>query len=187
MASGAKHRTASIAASVPIAIYVAHRTDNPGLAILAGVGCLCGILFSPDLDIDSQTDSESVVWEANTVAGYLYQVAWYPYALALPHRSPLSHFPIIGTLGRLVYLQLMLFHARIHLRGWLGIEFDSLFWMQYPAATMAWAGGLAVSDALHWVMDGCPLTGQKRRRKRRSKGVSILMYVYDNRPRLIEV
>lgn len=166
MASGVAHRRATIAAAIPVALITLHATNGcKEFAILAGVGCLCGIPLSPDLDVDSKTEAEKTFWRAGTLPGYAYQLLWYPYALALPHRHPLSHLPIIGTLGRLAYIQAWIWLARIHARGILGLDFNPLFWLREPLYTAAWVFGLMVSDALHWLMDGAP-TGKKRKRPR---------------------
>jgi uncharacterized metal-binding protein len=65
----------------------------------------------------------------------LWRLYWYPYSRLITHRSWLSHAPVIGTIGRLVYL--------LPLTWWA--------W-QYPA--MLWAAlGLAIADLAHFVMD----------------------------------
>jgi uncharacterized metal-binding protein len=55
-----------------------------------------GLMFGPDLDIRSNQYGR---W------GW-FRWIWLPYRWAIPHRSILSHGPIVGTLFRLVYLSL---------------------------------------------------------------------------------
>lgn len=155
MASGATHTFASIAASVPVAAGAAYITRDIGLGLLAGAGCMSGVVLSPDLDIEHKTASERVLWGLSPIIGLPFELAFMPYAWAFPHRSPISHWPVLGTLGRLAYLVVLLVILQLHLRR-LGLEFDALFWTRYPRAAFAWAAGLAVSDGLHWVMDGLP-------------------------------
>jgi uncharacterized metal-binding protein len=82
-------------------------------------------------------------------AGFLWTWLWYPYARAIPHRSPWSHWPILGTVMRLAYLSIpiiavmALCHARI---DW------AVFWDWLPAILAAVAG-LGVSDFGHFVLD----------------------------------
>jgi uncharacterized metal-binding protein len=65
---------------------------------LAGSFLFSGLMFGPDLDIHSV---QSLRW------GY-FRWLWQPYRQSVPHRSLLSHGPIIGTLGRVFYLALWL-------------------------------------------------------------------------------
>jgi uncharacterized metal-binding protein len=52
-----------------------------------------GLMFGPDLDLDSKPYRR---W------GPL-KLLWKPYQAALPHRSVLSHGPILGTIIRIIY------------------------------------------------------------------------------------
>jgi uncharacterized metal-binding protein len=62
--------------------------------LLVGAHLLSGIMFSPDLDIDSAIDNR---W------GMFYWI-WRPYMWIVPHRSPLlSHGLVIPPLLRLLY------------------------------------------------------------------------------------
>ncbi len=63
-------------------------------ALLVGAHLLSGIMFSPDLDIDSAIDNR---W------GFFYWI-WRPYMWAVPHRSRwLSHGLVVPPLLRLLY------------------------------------------------------------------------------------
>ncbi len=63
-------------------------------SIIATVAMLfSGLMFGPDLDLDSKPYRR---W------GPL-RFLWKPYQAALPHRSMLSHGPILGTVIRIVY------------------------------------------------------------------------------------
>jgi uncharacterized metal-binding protein len=64
---------------------------------LGGSFLFSGLMFGPDLDIHS---NQSMRW------GY-FQWLWIPYRRLVPHRSPFSHGPIIGTLGRILYVLLL--------------------------------------------------------------------------------
>ena len=80
----------------------------PGVALLAGLlsrdGSLtlaccgtylfAGLMFGPDLDIRSRQYAR---W------GWLRWI-WKPYQRLFRHRSRFTHGPLIGTLGRLLYL-----------------------------------------------------------------------------------
>lgn len=62
--------------------------------ILSGGFLFSGLMFGPDLDIHSRQFQR---W------GWLCWL-WRPYQQCIPHRSLLSHGPIIGTTLRLIYL-----------------------------------------------------------------------------------
>lgn len=116
------------------------------------LGCLAGLLVNPDLDVEQGSRSISVMRRSTGCLGAaLWYLFWWPYAWMIPHRSPLSHFPVLGTLIRVAYL--------------LGIPM-LIYWallgavpqIPQPSAGfipyLLWALlGLIVVDALHALMD----------------------------------
>jgi uncharacterized metal-binding protein len=71
---------------------------NHTLSIIATVAMLfAGLMFGPDLDLQSRPYNR---W------GPL-RIIWKPYQVALPHRSLLSHGPVLGTVIRIVYFLVM--------------------------------------------------------------------------------
>ena len=69
-------------------------TQRWDLAFTAGASfSFSGFMFGPDLDIRSK---QYFRWG-------LLRILWLPYQEIVPHRSWLSHGPIIGTLGRMLY------------------------------------------------------------------------------------
>ncbi|MCS6940334.1 MAG: metal-binding protein [Roseiflexus sp.] len=64
-----------------------------GAAVLTGAHLISGLLFSPDLDIDSAIDNR---W------GVFFWI-WRPYMWIIPHRHFWSHGLVIAPLLRLVY------------------------------------------------------------------------------------
>lgn len=152
--SGIVHARASIALSVPSFALAFGATNNwlpAGLA--AASGCLLGILMSPDLDQESLSTAEYKLIKYTLGLGFLWTMVWFPYALCLKHRSPLSHWPLLGTAGRLAYVGIFVLIA-LHF-GW---KPPQISW-----ALLAWGVvGLAISDAAHWYMD-FHWPGRKRR------------------------
>ena len=125
-------------------------------AVLAG-GTLLGTVLTPDLDVNAGSISEDEVREISPFGENLWWIYWYPYRMILPHRSPFSHWPIIGTIGRLVY---------ISLPYWVGLGityFVSTMWFNVLAQNGIWLItlpyfqvamlGLAGADLLHFFMD----------------------------------
>jgi uncharacterized metal-binding protein len=71
---------------------------NHAISIIAtGAMLFAGLMFGPDLDLQSRPYKR---W------GPL-RFIWKPYQVAMPHRSSLSHGPILGTLVRIVYFLVM--------------------------------------------------------------------------------
>jgi len=122
-------------------------------SLYMAAGAALGTLVHPDWDY---AEIRGVVAD---LGPFKYLVK--PYGRAIPHRSFLSHGPIIGTVGRLVYILVPL---------WLLAQFCkaegycSTNWISKLVATefFRWAVlGLATVDTLHAVMDAVT-TGFKR-------------------------
>lgn len=90
-------------------------------------GCLAGVFIHPDLD---QAETRKGIWY-----GY-----WKLYGRLFPHRG-ISHWPMIGTMTRILYLAVPIF-----IFSWVtGYTFD------LPAFKVIF--GLMVADAVHAGMD----------------------------------
>jgi len=101
--------------------------DHATSAIATVAMVFSGLMFGPDLDLDSKPYRR---W------GPL-KFLWKPYQVALPHRSVLSHGPVLGTIIRIVYFlivfslfaaTLLYFRHRyvnVAQTTWLG-EFDTI-------------------------------------------------------------
>ncbi|MEM7130444.1 MAG: DUF2227 family putative metal-binding protein [Chloroflexota bacterium] len=127
-------------------------------SLLLAIG-LVGFLFglyvgrrvTPDLDIDEVITRQTRRYlNRHRILGWLWRIYWLPYALYHPHRG-ISHVPLIGTLGRWVYL----FFLPIVITYWLT-------WMSGPQpwillmATLFWMAefaGQSMQDLLHIWMD----------------------------------
>ena len=145
MPSGLVHARTSAILSVPACALALGATNNSLAAGLAcAAGCLSGILLTPDLDQESISSSEYWLIKWTLGIGFLWTMLWYPYARLCKHRSAISHFPFLGTAGRLLYLGL--FVALALQLGWQPPSF--------PLDLALWAlAGLVLSDSAHWAMD----------------------------------
>jgi len=147
---GRTHNAVTLAATVPTFAVATYLTRDPGLGALAAAGCLTNTVMGPDLDHEKVTENELVLWRVSPVVGVPYSLMWLPYS-HLPHRSPLSHWPVVGTLGRLLYVAAWLLLAQLL----LGV--DAFWFLAYPKSVAAYCAGLALADGLHWLWDGCPV------------------------------
>ncbi|MDS3860726.1 metal-binding protein [Thermosynechococcaceae cyanobacterium BACA0444] len=110
------------------------------LATLAIVGVLVsGFFLSPDLDILSKPYQR---W------GWLRWL-WWPYQRFIPHRSWLSHGPIIGTVLRVAYLIGWLSLIGFGL-SWVGQETG--WWTWQWEATLAWLEKSWQQDNQAWII-----------------------------------
>jgi uncharacterized metal-binding protein len=140
---------------------------SPALVLFAGqpvthavafaVGCLVGLVVTPDLDVPGGSHAMAIIGDtAGGLMGKVWRLFWFPYArYIIPrHRHPLSHLPVFSTILRLIYLfavPVLLWYA---LRLILPLP-------QLPAVRllplspfMLWAiSGLIASDTLHTIMD----------------------------------
>ena len=126
-------------------------------AIVVGAHLLSGIMFSPDLDLDSAIDDR---W------GIFFWI-WRPYMWVVPHRSRLlSHGLVIAPLLRLLYFYLMvvlLLIASAWLLARVGIALPDLhirlretllgLMHDHPRETQAFAVGFITGSAAHSIAD----------------------------------
>ncbi len=99
-------------------------------AAQVSAGCALGTIVSPDLDMVNPLKRVPVV-------GWLYGAYWFGYRVAIPHRDRYSHAPIVGTLGRALWLTPLWFALWVVTGlgpGWI-------------------IAGLAVADFIHVVLD----------------------------------
>jgi uncharacterized metal-binding protein len=125
--------------------------------VLVGAHLLSGIMFSPDLDIDSAIDNR---W------GIFFWI-WRPYMWAVPHRSRwLSHGLIVAPLLRLLYFYLvvlLLFLGGAWLLGRVGVAVPDYhirvtnFLLDlartHPRTVQAFVAGFITGSAAHSIAD----------------------------------
>lgn len=113
------------------------------------VGFLIGLFVEPDLDCVGSTYSE---WYFERTFGgipsFFWFAYWKPYAKIIPHRSILSHLPVLSTFIRLVYLLwipvglLQFVHPNwifVAQRNWMFLVFVFI--------------GLCLNDTAHYMTD----------------------------------
>jgi uncharacterized metal-binding protein len=139
MASGKNHDRSILFAS-PVVLVVGCYQFGLELGIIAGAShFLGGYWLSPDLDIKSRP---FLRW------GVL-KIIWLPYQRLIPHRSPLSHAPVLGSAIRLLYL--------IALVSPLWLVFPDLQRMQWAIdweKALAFLIGVELSALNHLLLDG---------------------------------
>jgi uncharacterized metal-binding protein len=95
MPSGRTHDSITLWSLPLIAGLTFNCTQSGNLTLTVAGGYLfSGLMFGPDLDIYSR---QYLRW------GFLRWI-WLPYRKVMRHRSVLSHGPMLGTIGRIIYL-----------------------------------------------------------------------------------
>lgn len=153
MASGRTHAAATLFAACAMVPLLPAAISHFGPEVVAAIpGCVAGLIVGPDADVDG---GWLAFWQvrrawgpAGGAAAFAYRALWYPYAKLIPHRHWLSHMPVVGTAGRLVYLAWLPALVLV-VAGHASAVADLL---QSPVLWWACAG-LAVSDGLHWAFD----------------------------------
>jgi len=151
MSSGKVHARHSIILVLPTAFFVDRAF---GLAAAGGAAIGCGLLgqaLSPDLDQQDLTRSDWLVLRRLGPLGGLWLALWFLYAWLIPHRHWASHAPVIGTVGRVLYMALL--PALFVWWKQYTLSFPPLF-VQFLFGLFL---GLCVSDIAHWIADGFPL------------------------------
>ena len=145
MPCGKTHAKFSLMLAPVVAVATLAITRDPMYAVASGLGCLAGIPLTPDLDQEGISSSEYWIIKWTLGLGFLWTMIWFPYALLCPHRSFISHFPIISTFLRLLYLSVL---------AALICYFCSLRIPAFDYLIAIWAVfGLVVSDSVHWALD----------------------------------
>ncbi len=147
-------------------------TNNGDLTLILSGGFLfSGMMFGPDLDIDSiQYKRWSII-----------RGIWLPYRKFLRHRSVLSHGPIIGTCLRIAYLLMMIAWVSIFVVAiaqlcfgftWNWQDFvqeQLLLLRKYLQETIALAVGLEIGAMSHSISDWIASSRKLRLKNKSSK------------------
>lgn len=122
------------------------------------VGALLGVVIQPDLDVShGRTVSSTLIRNRlGLVPYYFWQSLWYMYRRSLKHGGELSHFPVIGTVGREAYLFLFLIvFPNILLALLFQFDFwsETEWWYRLIIHHYKITLGLMVTDLFHWILD----------------------------------
>jgi uncharacterized metal-binding protein len=141
-----------------------HATAMTGTLWLVGSHVVSGVMFSPDLDLDSAIDDR---W------GILFWI-WRPYMWAIPHRHFWSHSLVFAPLLRLAYFYAVvsgLLFLWVWLLAQLGVVVPDYHWQlydalrawldQHPGVRVAVLVGFCTGGAVHTIADWL-VTGGKR-------------------------
>lgn len=182
MPSGIEHAAMTRKALVPIAVASGllfyGYSEAAGLGLMTGG--LLGLMITPDIDSPATSYEEQRIIHWNKPIGKTYSAFWSVYESLHPHRG-LSHWPIIGTAGRFLYLFIVL-RLFLYLLG--GFCYDlwdsscaSYLMETHPLSLLIifpeffiWTFiGQCVPDTIHIIADRRS-TARKRRGRGRGRG-----------------
>lgn len=152
MASGRAHERATWLLSLPFGLAWVPWLGLGGLSCATAGFLLGGLWLSPDLDTLSRPSRRwgPLAW------------LWLPYRRLLRHRSLLSHSPLLGTAGRLVYLAALVLGASLLLQPLGGpaparlLRAAAELWQGQRPLLLAALAGVEASSWLHLLQDGDP-------------------------------
>jgi len=166
LASGRAHDRATRLLALPFALLWWPWLGWAGVLTAATAFLVGGLLLSPDLDTRSNASNR---W------GPL-RLLWWPYRRLLPHRSLVSHSPLLGTAGRLLYLAVLAV-AICLLTQPLGSpsprelwRAGGTLWERHQPLLLAGLAGLEASAWLHLIQDGDPMPRLPRLLRRQRRG-----------------
>ncbi|HEY9089207.1 MAG TPA: DUF2227 family putative metal-binding protein [Anaerolineaceae bacterium] len=147
MPSGRIHSTATVMLAAAGAYFSLRGGSSAAQTVALSAGVLTGLVLTPDLDVDDGCTSTLIIRRVfGRAAAQLWTIFWLPYSLSIPHRSRLSHLPILSTVIRLAYV--LFIPLLIYFLAGLPFRLPPL------PVELAWAAaGLALADILHFVMD----------------------------------
>jgi len=158
MASGRAHDRATRLLALPFGLVWWPWLGWAGAVTAATAFLVGGLLLSPDLDTRSNAIRR---W------GPL-RLVWWPYRRLIVHRSVLSHSPLLGMAGRLLYLATVVL-ALCLVGQPLGTPTPSQLltalqqlWRQQQPLMITALVGLEASSWLHLIQDGDPTPRRPR-------------------------
>jgi uncharacterized metal-binding protein len=163
MASGQQHDRATWLLALPFGLLWGPWLGLAGITAAALAFLAGGLWLSPDLDTRSNPSRR---W------GPL-RLLWWPYRHLLRHRSLISHSPLLGSAGRLLYLAALIAGLAWLLQPWgapspqqLGLGLHKL-WQEQRPLSLAVLCGVEASAWLHLIQDGDPVPRLPRLLRRR--------------------
>jgi uncharacterized metal-binding protein len=139
------------------------------------LGALTGVMISPDCDVDSRFIAYTYIKKRlGYPAWWLWDKLWHFYRKSIKHGSELSHFPVVGTLGRLAYLFLFVIilpSTLIHLNYFPYIQAEVSWWFGKVCQYWRIAVALMGADLIHWGLD--ILTTEHKKGTKRVHGLGL--------------
>lgn len=116
------------------------------------VGCVAGTAITPDYDLNANLPSSLLT--KLPIISTIWKGMWRPYQELLGHRSFFSHFPIVGTTGRILYLGAWIwFFLWVASALWEGKPPEELFKSLDPGFWLIVYVLWCAQDFIHFLLD----------------------------------
>ena len=174
MPSGQTHDRITLWSLPVVAVLSLLRTRSSTLTLLLLAGYLFGaLMLGPDLD------TRSIHYKRWGVLRWI----WIPYRGSLRHRSPVSHWPIVGTVVRVIYVLLWAFLLclgsmalvnEVFQIGWTWHDMTTIVGRSLHNHRSAWIAvgiGLEVGALSHYLADWGVSTNKRIRRYYPTEGL----------------
>jgi uncharacterized metal-binding protein len=167
MSKGVVHSKASLALSGGFLLYGLFTWDISGIAYAAG--SLIGVMVQPDCDVNGGHIADKYIRnKIGWFAEKMWDGIWLFYRNSVKHGSELSHGPILGTIGRIIYLY-FLFIVVPHFIYYFVFnpQWDLWYVLNWYVDRIVEnyriVLGLAGADFIHFVLDICTVEHGKKR------------------------
>lgn len=147
MPSGKTHVALTLSAMSGMMVPPIIMASN-GNSLYYLLGCLLGTLITPDLDLDNGNITDSLIRKVFPPAQVIWRILWTPYSKLIPHRSPFSHAPVLGTFLRIGYMFLII--NLISILYHLIVDTVFSFYFVWNWSLVA---GLCHVDTIHFLVD----------------------------------
>lgn len=148
MPSGRVHKRVTVPVALISGVTVGVLAGTQA-GLLTAAGGLATIAIHPDLDLVDSSWRRKIARPRPSIIWWAF---WLPYARSVRHRSPLSHWPIMGTLFRVLYMLFPLLLGFLAAFVYNGVPLSPIGEFVAPIVAPLFLG-MAISDAMHWFMD----------------------------------
>jgi len=112
--------------------------------IFCWLGCNYQRIATPDLDINNGFYGFFLLRKKFPILALIWEYYWKIYALIIPHRSKLSHFPVISSLIRFIYILPLLFPL------WWTFNIVWDWWLYFLIGIILMDLGHIILDYVYW-------------------------------------
>lgn len=162
MSAGSVHTLASVALATGFTAVALADYDMDHMQY--AYGAILGVFVQPDCDVDKGFIAYHYIRKRlGDWAEYLWDRIWYMYRRSIKHGSELSHFPVVGTLGRLAYLflfTLVVPYLVLDVVFPLNINYELRWWAARILSHWRIVVGLMGADFIHFVLDVATVDGK---------------------------
>lgn len=186
MPSGRTHDRVTLWSLPVVAVLSLLRTRSSSFTLLLLAGFLFGaLMLGPDLD------TRSIHYKRWGVLRWI----WIPYRGSMRHRSPLSHWPIVGTVLRVIYVLIWAFLLclgsmalvnEVFQIGWTWNDIATIIGRSLHTHQSGWVAvgiGLEAGALSHYLADWGVSTSKRVRRHYPTEGIWALRRILNPTPK----